>query len=444
MSDLILVTGGAGTLGRSVAPVLLEAGYAVRLLDVRAIEDAPTGAETLIGDVRDPADVRSAMAGVTGEIHAAAWHGIHLGDHARDEFWDLNVRGTYHVYEAAAAAGVRAVVLSSTMAVYGDSRRPADGGPAKWIGEDLPRRPSEIYGVSKVISEDLPKRTPGWPASPELPCVRACSSRSHSITQGSGSCMAAWTSGTWPGRTLWSCSACFETAATSEHSTCSRNCHSGPTMDSRSAKTRSSSSGGTGPTPRGSSRRPVSRPGARSTRSMRSAGRRRTSVSDRSGALRSTSKLCGAGETAWCDERHAPGHWPAERSRPSAPSSPMSCSARRSELCPRKSRRPGLVRPAAQPQGQGRGARGPRLISHRSTTTMNFIRRILAIVRVRSARPEILVRRHRWRGYASLLVGVPESVLRVRPGLRISVGRFSMRRRATVGHGGRNGTSAAL
>ncbi len=112
MSDLILVTGGAGTLGRSVAPVLLEAGYAVRLLDVRAIEDAPTGAETLIGDVRDPADVRSAMAGVTGEIHAAAWHGIHLGDHARDEFWDLNVRGTYHVYEAAAAAGVRAVVLS--------------------------------------------------------------------------------------------------------------------------------------------------------------------------------------------------------------------------------------------------------------------------------------------------------------------------------------------
>ncbi|MBA2757355.1 MAG: NAD(P)-dependent oxidoreductase [Chloroflexi bacterium] len=155
MSDLILVTGGAGTLGRSVAPVLLEAGYAVRLLDIRAIEDAPMGAETLIGDVREPADVRSAMAGVTGVIHAAAWHGIHLGDHARDEFWDLNVRGTYHVFEAAAAAGVRAVVLSSTMGVYGDSRRPADGGPAQWIGEDLPRRPSEIYGVSKVISEEL-------------------------------------------------------------------------------------------------------------------------------------------------------------------------------------------------------------------------------------------------------------------------------------------------
>lgn len=155
MSDLILVTGGAGTLGRAIAPALIEAGYRVRLLDIRTVEDAPEQAEAIVGDLREPADVRSAMVGVIGVIHAAAWHGMHLREHPRDEFWELNVAGTYHVFEAAAAAGVRAVVFSSTMGVYGESRRPADGGPATRIAEDLPPRPGDIYGLSKLIGEEM-------------------------------------------------------------------------------------------------------------------------------------------------------------------------------------------------------------------------------------------------------------------------------------------------
>ncbi len=155
MPERILVTGAAGTLGRAIAPALIEAGHQVRLLDVRPIEDAPAGVETIVGDVREPADVRSAMAGMVGVIHAAAWHGMHLRNHPRDDFWDLNVRGTYHVYEAAAEAGVRAVVFSSTMGVYGESRVPPDDGPATRITEDLPSRPTDIYGISKVIGEEM-------------------------------------------------------------------------------------------------------------------------------------------------------------------------------------------------------------------------------------------------------------------------------------------------
>ncbi|HUQ77650.1 MAG TPA: NAD(P)-dependent oxidoreductase [Patescibacteria group bacterium] len=155
MTDLVLVTGGAGTLARVVTPGLIEAGYGVRLFDVRAIDDPPGGVDGRVGDLRDRSAVRSAMTGVRGVIHAAAWHGIHLGGHPRDDFWDLNVRGTYHVYEAAAEAGVKAVVCSSTMGVYGESRIPADGDPAKRIGEDLGRTPADIYGLSKVIAEDL-------------------------------------------------------------------------------------------------------------------------------------------------------------------------------------------------------------------------------------------------------------------------------------------------
>lgn len=155
MPELILVTGGAGSLGRAIVAPLIQAGYRVRLLDIAPVAAAPDGAESVVGDLRKPADVQSAMAGATGVIHAAALHGIHLREHPRDEFWDLNVRGTYHVYEAAAAARARAVVLSSTMGVYGESRAPAPDGPATRITEDLPRRPGDIYGLSKVIAEDM-------------------------------------------------------------------------------------------------------------------------------------------------------------------------------------------------------------------------------------------------------------------------------------------------
>lgn len=155
MTDLVLVTGGAGTLGRAVTPALIAAGYRVRLVDVRAFDGAHPRAQAVVADLREPAALTSAMTGVSAIIHAAAWHGIHLADHSRDDFWELNVRGTYNVYEAAAAAGVRAIVCSSTMGVYGESRRPSEGGPATRISEDLERRPADIYGLSKVITEDL-------------------------------------------------------------------------------------------------------------------------------------------------------------------------------------------------------------------------------------------------------------------------------------------------
>ncbi|MBA2701887.1 MAG: NAD(P)-dependent oxidoreductase [Chloroflexi bacterium] len=155
MSDLILVTGAAGTLGRALGPALLEAGYRVRGMDVQLTGDQTPGLDSVVGDLRRPGDVEAAMADVVGVIHAAAWHGIHVRDHPRRDFWDLNVDGTAHVYDAAVAAGtVRAVIFSSTMGVYGEARRPRRGGPATRISERLPRRPGDIYGLSKVIGEE--------------------------------------------------------------------------------------------------------------------------------------------------------------------------------------------------------------------------------------------------------------------------------------------------
>lgn len=154
MSDLVLITGAAGSLGRAAIPRLLEAGFEVRAGDVRPVVGAPAAAEVVQLDVRDPASVAQAMKGVAAVLHAAAWHGIHLGDHSPIEFWDLNASGTFHVMQAALDANVRAVVLSSTMGVYGESRRPISGRAVR-VQEDLPLVPADVYGASKVVAEEL-------------------------------------------------------------------------------------------------------------------------------------------------------------------------------------------------------------------------------------------------------------------------------------------------
>jgi UDP-glucose 4-epimerase len=152
--ETILITGGAGTLGRTLAPLLMAGGSQVRLLDI-VPTPASSGAQTIIGDLRDRETVASAMQGVDAVVHAAAWHGMHLREHPAQDFFDLNVAATFHVFEEAASAGVTSVVLASTMGVYGRSRKPGPDGRSVKVGEDLPLQPDDIYGASKVAAEEL-------------------------------------------------------------------------------------------------------------------------------------------------------------------------------------------------------------------------------------------------------------------------------------------------
>ena len=156
IAETVLITGGRGTLGRSLTPRLLAEGAHVRLLDVDGSSREPDaeGVETLVVDVRDAAAVRAAMEGVDSVVHAAAWHGIHLREHPARDFFELNVRGTFHVFEAAADARIDRVVLASTMGVYGESRRREDGRAVR-VHEDLPLLPGDVYGASKVLAEEL-------------------------------------------------------------------------------------------------------------------------------------------------------------------------------------------------------------------------------------------------------------------------------------------------
>jgi dTDP-L-rhamnose 4-epimerase len=63
MDDLVLLTGGAGTLGRALAQPLLDRGFRVRSVDIRPIEGLPPEVETSVVDLRDPAAVEAVTAG---------------------------------------------------------------------------------------------------------------------------------------------------------------------------------------------------------------------------------------------------------------------------------------------------------------------------------------------------------------------------------------------
>ena len=147
----VLITGAGGNLGRVLVPALASSGYEPVLMDYRPI-DSPH--PFIQGDVTKKVDVLQAAQGIDAIIHAAAFHGVHLAKHPRDDYWNLNVSGTYNVYEAARENGVKKVLLCSTMGVYGKSVAGAENSFAI-VTEDLPLIPADIYGQSKKMCEDL-------------------------------------------------------------------------------------------------------------------------------------------------------------------------------------------------------------------------------------------------------------------------------------------------
>ncbi len=148
----VLVTGAGGTLGRALAPALAEAGHEPVLFDVKPFDTPHAFVE---GDIRARQDVRRAMDRIEFVVHGAAIHGIHLRDHTAQQFYELNLTGTFNTWEAAAEAGVRGLVFSSTMGVYGDSRRPSADDAVVALREDLPLQPADIYALTKVAGEEM-------------------------------------------------------------------------------------------------------------------------------------------------------------------------------------------------------------------------------------------------------------------------------------------------
>jgi nucleoside-diphosphate-sugar epimerase len=131
----ILLTGGSGDLGVLLARELEAIGDVPVRLDIRQPINPGRG-EVILGSILDRAKLAEAMRSCDLVVHIAAWHGYHLvaGLKTVDDFWDLNVTGTFNVFEEAARQGIKKMVyISSTSAEdrYG------------------------IYGHTKVLGEEI-------------------------------------------------------------------------------------------------------------------------------------------------------------------------------------------------------------------------------------------------------------------------------------------------
>jgi nucleoside-diphosphate-sugar epimerase len=132
MTDLVLVTGASGTIGRRLVPALVAAGHQVRAMirsDAAAQTAAAAGAEPVHGDVTDPASLSAAVRGCEVVIHAAGRMG---GSSAVEPFLPVNVTGTRNMLAAAAGAQVRRFIyLGAAMSLLG-SPRPITGADESW------------------------------------------------------------------------------------------------------------------------------------------------------------------------------------------------------------------------------------------------------------------------------------------------------------------------
>jgi nucleoside-diphosphate-sugar epimerase len=151
MTQTILVTGATGAVGPLVVRSLDQAGFRIRSfsVDTFAAGMFPQNVEVLIGDVTDQVAVQSAMRGVDAVIHMAALlHIINPSSELREKYERTNVGGTATVVEAANNAGVKRVVLFSTIAVYG----PSDGHV---LNEMSPTHPDTFYAQTKRAAERI-------------------------------------------------------------------------------------------------------------------------------------------------------------------------------------------------------------------------------------------------------------------------------------------------
>lgn len=146
----VLITGASGRLGRFVLDEI--APHA----DVGVLDLAKPHADVpwVEGNVTDIDTVRRAVAGRDAVVHLAA---IDIGRPAQPEqYFNVNVTGTWNVLQAAHEAGIDKVVIASSISANGTGEMRPNFPPAYLPIDELhPCRPVHPYGVGKMVIEDV-------------------------------------------------------------------------------------------------------------------------------------------------------------------------------------------------------------------------------------------------------------------------------------------------
>jgi len=208
MTEHVLVTGGAGFIGKAVCDELLRRGNRVRVLDslieqVHGNRSQPEGlsseVELIRADVRDGAAVAQALRGIDSVVHLAAEVGVGQSMYEVERYTSTNDVGTAVLFEKLIDAPVRRVVTASSMSIYGEGLyRDPDGalvedaargslrdGQSNWEPLDKQGRPltpvatpewkrpslASIYALNKYVQERT-THIMGEPYGMESVCLR--------------------------------------------------------------------------------------------------------------------------------------------------------------------------------------------------------------------------------------------------------------------------------
>src|SRR5262245_4702722 len=143
---LIALTGATGFIGQYLLRELPKRGYRLRLLLRRPSTVAMESASAVVGDLARPQNMAAALADVDAVIHSAgvapAMSGV-----PEDDYRMLNTEATIGLARSAQRAGAKRFVFLSSIR--------AQSGPAAEdvLTEDLPPRPTDAYGRSKLAAE---------------------------------------------------------------------------------------------------------------------------------------------------------------------------------------------------------------------------------------------------------------------------------------------------
>lgn len=151
----VLVTGGAGYVGTSLIPQLLDKGYKVHVLD-----NLTFGGEQLLpffrnsnftfqkGDIRNMEDIKQAVQGIDAIIHLAAIVGYPACRKDPKVAIDTNVTGVKNIIKTTSRNQL--ILFASTGSSYGHVREE--------VNEETPLNPLSLYGQTKGLGEELLKK----------------------------------------------------------------------------------------------------------------------------------------------------------------------------------------------------------------------------------------------------------------------------------------------
>lgn len=151
-----VVTGGAGFIGSNIVKELVKEKH-----DVVVVDNLHTGKLDNLNDVIDDIElkkisilefdeIKNVVKDIDGVFHEAALTVVQESFEKREEYWDVNVRGTENILKLAESGGFK-LVFASSSSVYGNTTKIP-------IKEDFERNPINPYGQTKLEDEHLSEK----------------------------------------------------------------------------------------------------------------------------------------------------------------------------------------------------------------------------------------------------------------------------------------------